>query len=48
MSCVGLLCGFPHWINFFSTFMDGFSELVIFVFLYSLNVLEDKITVSAN
>lgn len=32
----------------FSTLLDGFSELVIFVFLFSLNELEEKITVSAN
>lgn len=40
--------GFPYWTNFFSTLLDGFSELVIFVFLLSLNELEEKITVSAN
>lgn len=40
--------GFPYWTNFFSTLLDGFSELEIFVFLFSLNELEEKITVSAN
>lgn len=46
--CVSVSLPASCSLFWFSTLLDGFSELVIFVFLFSLNELEEKITVSAN
>lgn len=45
--CVSVSLPASCSLFWFSTLLDGFSELVIFVFLFSLNELEEKITVSA-